>query len=65
MLNTQGCNILDGIPREQYTECLDLIRDLILGKCDVAQKKGNVEFQVAMFSRGRQIAASKECTKLP
>lgn len=30
MLNTQGCNILDGIPREQYTECLDLIRDLIL-----------------------------------
>lgn len=30
MLNTEGCNILDGIPREQYTKCLDLIRDLIL-----------------------------------
>ena len=45
MLNTQGCNILDGIPREQYTVCLDLIRDLILGKCGVKQKKGTVEFQ--------------------
>jgi cGMP-dependent 3',5'-cyclic phosphodiesterase len=32
MLNTEGCNILDGMPREQYTKCLDLIRDLILGK---------------------------------
>jgi hypothetical protein len=38
MLNTEGCNILDGIPREQYTKCLDLIRDLILGKCDYEHK---------------------------
>jgi hypothetical protein len=45
MLNTQGCNILDGIPREQYTRCLDMIRDLILGKCDVKHKKEVVELQ--------------------
>ncbi|PNF17627.1 cGMP-dependent 3',5'-cyclic phosphodiesterase [Cryptotermes secundus] len=52
MLNTEGCNILDGIPREQYTKCLDLIRDLILAT-DLAshfrvfeeQQKLLVEFQ--------------------
>jgi cGMP-dependent 3',5'-cyclic phosphodiesterase len=52
MLSTQGCNILDGIPREQYMECLDLIRDLILAT-DLAthftifkeQQKLLVEFQ--------------------
>ncbi|XP_069704363.1 cGMP-dependent 3',5'-cyclic phosphodiesterase-like isoform X2 [Periplaneta americana] len=30
MLNTPGCNILDGMPREDYTKCVDLIRDMIL-----------------------------------
>jgi hypothetical protein len=45
MLNTEGCNILDGIPREQYTKCLDLIRDLILGKCDYKHKKGTAELE--------------------
>ena len=31
ILNTDGCNIFDGLSSEQYSRCLDLIRDLILG----------------------------------
>jgi hypothetical protein len=45
MLNTEGCNILDGIPREQYTKCLDVIRDLILGKYDFKHRKRAVELE--------------------
>lgn len=49
MLNTEGCNILDGIPREQYTKCLDVIRDLILGNCDVNVRQELLNFNIYKF----------------
>jgi len=30
ILNTEGCNILENLSKEEYTHCLDLIRDNIL-----------------------------------
>ena len=30
ILNTEGCNILENLSKEEYTQCLDLIRDNIL-----------------------------------
>jgi len=32
ILNTDGCNIFDTLSSDQYSQCLDLMRDLILGK---------------------------------
>ena len=31
-MNTDNCNILEGLTRNEYTECLDLIKHCILGK---------------------------------
>merc|ERR1719402_209772 len=30
ILNTEGCNILENLSKEEYTQCLDMIRDMIL-----------------------------------
>ena len=30
ILNTEGCNILENLTKEEYTQCLDMIRDMIL-----------------------------------
>uniref|UniRef100_A0A6A7FW97 Phosphodiesterase n=1 Tax=Hirondellea gigas TaxID=1518452 RepID=A0A6A7FW97_9CRUS len=30
ILNTESCNILENLSKEEYTQCLDLIRDIIL-----------------------------------
>jgi len=30
ILNTEGCNILENLSKQEYTQCLDLIRDYIL-----------------------------------
>ena len=30
ILNTEGCNILEQLSKEEYTRCLDLIRQLVL-----------------------------------
>jgi hypothetical protein len=63
MLNTRGCNILDGIPREQYTKCLDVIRDLILGKCDVNTRKKLLNFKIYKFIAGYKIAGLNHCVR--
>ena len=30
ILNTEGCNIFESLNRQEYTQVLDLIRDIIL-----------------------------------
>ena len=32
ILNTEGCNIFETLDKSDYIECLDLLRDIILGK---------------------------------
>ena len=32
ILNTEGCNILEALNQKDYMECLDLLRDIILGE---------------------------------
>ena len=32
ILNTDGCNVLETLPEGGYMRCLDLLRDIILGK---------------------------------
>ena len=32
ILNTDGCNILESLSQADYTKCLDLFRDIILGE---------------------------------
>ena len=32
ILNTEGCNILESLDRTEYMQCLDLLRDIILGR---------------------------------
>ena len=31
ILNTEGCNIFESLKQEDYTRCLDLMKDIILG----------------------------------
>lgn len=32
ILNTEGCNIFENLTSKDYTRCLDLMQDIILGK---------------------------------
>ncbi|XP_018024690.1 probable 3',5'-cyclic phosphodiesterase pde-4 [Hyalella azteca] len=32
ILNTESCNIFENLSKEEYTQCLDLMRDIILGE---------------------------------
>ena len=32
ILNTEGCNLLENLSECDYMHCLDLLRDIILGK---------------------------------
>lgn len=51
ILNTDGCNIFDGLTSEQYSHCLDLIRDLILAT-DLAHHIRLVQDQEKMAEEG-------------
>ncbi|KAA0203040.1 hypothetical protein HAZT_HAZT001065 [Hyalella azteca] len=37
ILNTESCNIFENLSKEEYTQCLDLMRDIILGETSVAK----------------------------
>ena len=36
ILNTDGCNVLETLPEGEYMRCLDLLRDIILGRVRLA-----------------------------
>lgn len=51
ILNTDDCNILDGLNRDEYTKCLDVIRDIILAT-DLAHHLRVLKEQTAMVAEG-------------
>nr|CAD7448724.1 unnamed protein product [Timema bartmani] len=48
VLNTEGCNVLDSLSRDEYIRCLDLIKDIILAT-DLAS-------HMAVFEQQRRLA---------
>ncbi|KAJ8920746.1 hypothetical protein NQ315_004886, partial [Exocentrus adspersus] len=50
-LNTEGCNFLDSLNREDYIKCLDLIKDMILAT-DLATHYNIHSRQLAMAEQG-------------
>merc|ERR1719474_2668288 len=51
ILNTEGCNILENLTKEEYTQCLDMIRDMILAT-DLAHHLRMLPDVNAMVSEG-------------
>ncbi|XP_047002049.1 cGMP-dependent 3',5'-cyclic phosphodiesterase-like [Schistocerca americana] len=51
ILNTDDCNVLDGLDRNEYTTCLDIIRDIILAT-DLAHHLRVLKEQRVMVSNG-------------
>ena len=48
ILNTEGCNILENLTKEEYTQCLDMIRDMILAT-DLAHHLRLVQNNMNLF----------------
>ena len=46
ILNTEGCNIFENFSSKDYTRCLDLMQEIILGKSFVANFIVGKEFCV-------------------
>ncbi|XP_063234184.1 cGMP-dependent 3',5'-cyclic phosphodiesterase-like [Bacillus rossius redtenbacheri] len=51
ILNTEGCNILEGLTEDEYSRCLDLVRDIILAT-DLASHFRLFSEQQALASGG-------------